>query len=149
MVVEKFWVLVMLWVVEEIVLILLDVVLVFVESEVCLLDNDEVLLWVDVLCVGSWVEIQEDVEYKLCCKLVVVIWFIGCYIFVNCIGMKVLEKICMGLVVEFCWQVVCLLDDVLLFDWVLELVIGNLWCFKGVQLFFEDLVDVGFFFFCG
>ncbi|MFX5747660.1 DUF1631 family protein, partial [Acinetobacter baumannii] len=68
-----------------------------VESEVRLPDNDEALLRVDALRVGSWVEIQEDAEHKLRCKLAAVIRPTGRYIFVNRTGMKVLEKTRMGL----------------------------------------------------
>ena len=79
-------------------------------------DNDEALLRVDALRVGSWVEIQEDAEHKLRCKLAAVIRPTGRYIFVNRTGMKVLERTRMGLAVEFRRQAVRLLDDALLFD---------------------------------
>ncbi|HCL4012865.1 TPA: DUF1631 family protein, partial [Pseudomonas aeruginosa] len=81
--------------------------------------------------VGSWVEIQEDAEHKLRCKLAAVIRPTGRYIFVNRTGMKVLEKTRMGLAVEFRRQAVRLLDDALLFDRALESVIGNLRRLKG------------------
>ncbi|WP_436593056.1 regulatory signaling modulator protein AmpE [Pseudomonas aeruginosa] len=89
---------VMLRVVEEIVLTSPDAAPAPVESEVRLPDNDEALLRVDALRVGSWVEIQEDAEHKLRCKLAAVIRPTGRYIFVNRTGMKVLEKTRMGLV---------------------------------------------------
>lgn len=107
---------VMLRVVEEIVLTSPDAAPAPVESEVRLPDNDEALLRVDALRVGSWVEIQEDAEHKLRCKLAAVIRPTGRYIFVNRTGMKVLEKTRMGLAVEFRRQAVRLLDDALLFD---------------------------------
>uniref|UniRef100_UPI0013C4755A DUF1631 domain-containing protein n=2 Tax=Pseudomonas TaxID=286 RepID=UPI0013C4755A len=88
---------VMLRVVEEIVLTSPDTAPAPVESEVRLPDNDEALLRVDALRVGSWVEIQEDAEHKLRCKLAAVIRPTGRYIFVNRTGMKVLEKTRMGL----------------------------------------------------
>ena len=116
----------MLRVVEEIVLTSPDAAPAPVESEVRLPDNDEALLRVDALRVGSWVEIQEDAEHKLRCKLAAVIRPTGRYIFVNRTGMKVLEKTRMGLAVEFRRQAVRLLDDALLFDRALESVIGNL-----------------------
>lgn len=82
----------MLRVVEEIVLTSPDAAPAPVESEVRLPDNDEALLRVDALRVGSWVEIQEDAEHKLRCKLAAVIRPTGRYIFVNRTGMKVLKR---------------------------------------------------------
>jgi hypothetical protein len=97
-----------------------------VEPEVSLPDDDEALLQVDNLRVGSWVEFQEDEEHKLRCKLAAVIKPTGKYVFVNRTGMKVLEKTRMGLAVEFRRGAIRLLDDALLFDRALESVIGNL-----------------------
>lgn len=96
------------------------------EPEELLADDDESLRKVDELRVGSWVEIHEDAEHKLRCKLAAVIKPTGRYIFVNRTGMKVLEKTRMGLAVEFRRNAVRLLDDALLFDRALESVIGNL-----------------------
>ena len=96
------------------------------EPEVSLPDDDETLLQVDSLRVGSWVEFQEDEEHKLRCKLAAVIKPTGKYVFVNRTGMKVLEKTRMGLAVEFRRGAIRLLDDALLFDRALESVIGNL-----------------------
>ena len=101
------------------------------EPEPSLADDDESLLQVDGLHVGSWVEFQEDEEHKLRCKLAAVIKPTGKYIFVNRTGMKVLEKTRMGLAVEFRRQAIRLLDDALLFDRALESVIGNLRKLKG------------------
>ncbi len=89
-------------------------------------EDDEALQQVDQLRVGSWVEIHEDEEHKLRCKLAAVIKPTGKYVFVNRTGMKVLEKTRMGLAVEFRRGSVRLLDDALLFDRALESVIGNL-----------------------
>ncbi len=97
-----------------------------VEPEEAFADDDESLRKVDDLRVGSWVEIQEDEEHKLRCKLAAVIRPSGRYIFVNRTGMKVLEKTRMSLAVEFRRNAVRLLDDALLFDRALESVIGNL-----------------------
>lgn len=96
------------------------------EPEVSLPDDDQALLQVDSLRVGSWVEIQEDEEHKLRCKLAAIIKPTGKYIFVNRTGMKVLEKTRMGLAVEFRRGAIRMLDDALLFDRALESVIGNL-----------------------
>ncbi|MGB4074213.1 DUF1631 domain-containing protein [Pseudomonas sp.] len=120
----------MVEVVEEIVL-LAPGELRAAEPEASLPDDDESLLQVDNLRVGSWVEFQEDEEHKLRCKLAAVIKPTGKYIFVNRTGMKVLEKTRMGLAVEFRRSAIRLLDDALLFDRALESVIGNLRKLKG------------------
>lgn len=96
------------------------------EPEASLPDDDQALLEVDSLRVGSWVEIQEDEEHKLRCKLAAIIKPTGKYIFVNRTGMKVLEKTRTGLAVEFRRAAIRMLDDALLFDRALESVIGNL-----------------------
>ncbi|AHY41488.1 DUF1631 domain-containing protein [Stutzerimonas decontaminans] len=96
------------------------------EPEISLPDNDDALIQVDNLRVGSWVEFQEDEEHKLRCKLAAVIKPTGKYIFVNRTGMKVLEKTRMGLASEFQRGAIRLLNDTLLFDRALESVIGNL-----------------------
>ncbi|MGQ7956274.1 DUF1631 domain-containing protein [Pseudomonas sp. SP16.1] len=96
------------------------------EPEAVLPDDDEALLQVDNLRVGSWVEIQEDEEHKLRCKLAAIIKPTGKFVFVNRTGMKVLEKTRTGLAVEFRRNAIRLLDDALLFDRALESVIGNL-----------------------
>ncbi|MGG5872425.1 DUF1631 domain-containing protein [Pseudomonas peli] len=120
----------MVEVVEEIIL-LAPGELRAAEPEASLPDDDESLLQVDNLRVGSWVEFQEDEEHKLRCKLAAVIKPTGKYIFVNRTGMKVLEKTRMGLAVEFRRGAIRLLDDALLFDRALESVIGNLRKLKG------------------
>lgn len=96
------------------------------EPDVVLPDDDEALLQVDSLRVGSWVEFQEDEEHKLRCKLAAIIKPTGKYVFVNRTGMKVLEKSRNALAVEFRRNSIRLLDDALLFDRALESVIGNL-----------------------
>jgi hypothetical protein len=115
----------MVEVVEEIVLLVPGEAR-MAEPEISLADDDEALLQVDNLRVGSWVEFQEDEEHKLRCKLAAVIKPTGKYVFVNRTGMKVLEKTRMGLAVEFRRSAIRLLDDALLFDRALESVIGNL-----------------------
>ncbi len=120
----------MVEVVEEIILLAPGELRV-AEPEASLPDDDESLLQVDNLRVGSWVEFQEDEEHKLRCKLAAVIKPTGKYIFVNRTGMKVLEKTRMGLAVEFRRNAIRLLDDALLFDRALESVIGNLRKLKG------------------
>ncbi|MBT8766291.1 DUF1631 domain-containing protein [Metapseudomonas boanensis] len=93
--------------------------------------DDEALGFVDNLRVGSWVELQEDDEHKLRCKLAAIIRPSGKFIFVNRTGMKVLEKTRTSLAVEFRRKTIHLLDDALLFDRALESVIGNLRRMKG------------------
>ncbi|MBC9252211.1 thymidine phosphorylase [Pseudomonas alcaligenes] len=120
----------MVEVVEEIVLLAPGEVRA-TEPEASLPDDDAALVQVDSLRVGSWVEIFEDEEHKLRCKLAAIIKPTGKYIFVNRTGMKVQEKSRMGLAVEFRRGAIRLLDDALLFDRALESVIGNLRKLKG------------------
>ncbi|WP_397451383.1 DUF1631 domain-containing protein [Pseudomonas sp. NA-150] len=101
------------------------------EPSIRLADDDAAVLQVDALRVGCWVEMQEDEDHKLRCKLAAIIESTGRYVFVNRTGMKVLEKTRMGLAVEFRRGAVRLLDDALLFDRALEAVIGNLRRLKG------------------
>ena len=121
---------VMVEVIEEIVLLAPGEVR-SSEPEVVLSNDDEALQQVDNLRVGSWVELQENEEHKLRCKLAAILKQTGKYIFVNRTGMKVLEKTRMGLAVEFRRGAVRMLDDALLFDRALESVIGNLRKLKG------------------
>lgn len=96
------------------------------EPQVSLADDDPGLLQVDKLRVGTWVELQENEEFKLRCKLTAIIETSGKYVFVNRTGMKVLEKTRMGLAVEFRRGTVRVLDDTLLFDRALDSVVTNL-----------------------
>lgn len=102
------------------------------ESAVQLPENDPGLQMVDKLRVGCWVEIIEDEEHKLRCKLTSIVEPSGRYVFVNRTGMKVLEKTRMGLAVEFRRGAIRILDDALLFDRALASVIGNLRKLKGL-----------------
>lgn len=120
----------MIQVVEEIVLIAPGEQL-FNEPVLRLPENDEGLAQVDKLRLGGWVEIQEDEEHKLRCKLAAIVEPSGRYVFVNRTGMKVLEKTRMGLAMEFRRGTIRLLDDALLFDRALESVLGNLRKLKG------------------
>jgi hypothetical protein len=96
------------------------------EPSVHLAADDAGLLQVDALRVGCWVEVQEDEDHALRCKLATIIQPAGRYIFVNRTGMKILERTRMGLAVEFRRGAIRVLDDALLFDRALESVIGNL-----------------------
>ena len=120
----------MMAVVEELVLIAPGEQLLN-DSTPDLPDDDEGLLHVDQLRLGCWVEMQEDEEHKLRCKLAAIVEPGGRYIFVNRTGMKVMEKTRMGLAVEFRRGAIRVLDDTLLFDRALESVIGNLSKRKG------------------
>jgi hypothetical protein len=86
---------------------------------------------VDKLRVGCWVEILEDEDHKLRCKLTAIVEPSGRYVFVNRTGMKVLEKTRLGLAMEFRRGAIRILDDALLFDRALASVIGNLRKLKG------------------
>jgi hypothetical protein len=121
---------VMIEVVEEIVLIAPGEQLLN-EPVLRLPDDDAGLAQVDKLRLGGWVEIQEDEEHRLRCKLAAIVEPSGRYVFVNRTGMKVLEKTRMGLAVEFRRGTIRLLDDALLFDRALESVLGNLRKLKG------------------
>ena len=94
-------------------------------------EDDPGLQMVDKLRVGCWVEILEDEDHKLRCKLTTIVEPTGRYVFVNRTGMKVLEKTRMGLAVEFRRGAIRILDDALLFDRALASVIGNLRKLKG------------------
>ena len=101
------------------------------EPSLHLPEDDAGLLQVEQLRLGSWVEIQEDEDHKLRCKLAAIVEPSGRYVFVNRTGMKVLEKTRMGLAVEFRRGTIRVLDDSLLFDRALESVLGNLRKLKG------------------
>ncbi len=120
----------MMAVVEEIVLVAPGEQ-VLSEPSVHLAENDECLRQVDTLRLGSWVEIQEDEDHKLRCKLAAIVGPSGRYVFVNRTGMKVLEKTRMGLAMEFRRGSIRVLDDSLLFDRALESVLDNLRKLKG------------------
>ncbi|SEQ85029.1 Protein of unknown function [Pseudomonas sp. NFACC02] len=120
----------MMAVVEEIVLVAPGEQVIS-EPSLQLPENDEGLMQVDKLRMGSWVEIQEDEDHKLRCKLAAIVEPSGRYVFVNRTGMKVLEKTRMGLAVEFRRGAIRVLDDSLLFDRALESVLGNLRKLKG------------------
>ncbi|SDS11816.1 Protein of unknown function [Pseudomonas asplenii] len=96
------------------------------ERVVALPEDDAGLVWVRQLRIGNWVEIREDEESVLRCKLAAIVEPTGKYIFVNRTGMKVLERTAQGLAVEFRRGAVRLLDDTQLFDRALASVIGNL-----------------------
>ena len=120
----------MMAVVEEIVLVGPDEQ--FLEEPVVQLSEDDAgLQMVAMLRVGCWVEILEDEEHKLRCKLTAIVEPSGRYVFVNRTGMKVLEKTRLGLAVEFRRGAIRILDDALLFDRALASVIGNLRKLKG------------------
>ncbi|MCQ3034287.1 DUF1631 domain-containing protein [Pseudomonas syringae] len=121
----------MIQVVEEIVLIAPGEQ-VFNEPVASRLPEDDAgLAQVDKLRLGGWVEIQEDEEHKLRCKLAAIVEPSGRYVFVNRTGMKVLEKTRVGLAMEFRRGTIRMLDDALLFDRALESVMGNLRKLKG------------------
>jgi hypothetical protein len=89
-------------------------------------EDDPVLQQVDALRPGTWVELEEEEDYRLRCKLTAIIESTGKYVFVNRTGMKVLEKTRMGLAQEFKQGSIRVLDDNLLFDRALDAVVGKL-----------------------
>ena len=96
------------------------------EPEINLPDNDEALVQVDNLRVGSWVEFQEDEEHKLRCKLAAVIKPTGKYIFVNRNGARVVEYMMPDVNRALADGTLEMLDDGLIFDRALESVIDSL-----------------------
>lgn len=95
-------------------------------NDVMLNDDDPALLQVDSLNPGCWIELRQDEQRTLRCKLAAIIKPTGRYIFVNRSGVKVLEKSRMALALDFKNNMITLLDNNLLFDRALESVIGNL-----------------------
>lgn len=93
---------------------------------VCLPEDDPDLFKARQLRVGCWVEFEDDEENTLRCKLASIIAPANTCIFVNRTGLKVLEKSCTELALEFKRGAVRTLDDALLFDRALASVIGNL-----------------------
>ncbi|MFF7706026.1 DUF1631 family protein [Pseudomonas sp. NPDC007930] len=91
-----------------------------------LAEDDPALALVDALRPGTWVELQEDPEHRLRCKLTTVIESTGKYIFVNRTGMKVLERSRAALAQALKDGSLRLLDDNLLFDRALDAVVGKL-----------------------
>ena len=84
------------------------------------------LLLVSQLRIGTWIELQEDEEHRLRCKLIAIMQPDGKHIFVNRTGMKVLEKTRTDLITQLRNGRIVLLDDRLLFDRALESVIDSL-----------------------
>lgn len=89
-------------------------------------EGDPALEQVDALRPGIWVELEEEDDARLRCKLTAIIESTGKYVFVNRTGMKVLEKTRMGLASEFQQGHIRVLDDNLLFDRALDAVVGKL-----------------------
>ena len=84
------------------------------------------LLLVSQLRIGAWIELQEDDNTRLRCKLITILEPEGTHIFVNRLGAKVLEKKRTDLIVQLRSGTVLLLDDRLLIDRALESVIDSL-----------------------
>ena len=84
------------------------------------------LLLVSQLRLGTWIELQENEEFRLRCKLIAILEPGGKHIFVNRTGLKVLEQSRTDLIGQLRSGKVLLLDDRLLFDRALESVIGSL-----------------------
>ncbi|OZG72498.1 hypothetical protein BTA51_15360 [Hahella sp. CCB-MM4] len=96
------------------------------EAEVEDTPDEKSLQMVDRIKIGSWVEVNEGEDKKYRCKLAAIIPTTGKYIFVNRMGVKVMEKSRLGLAMALKTHTMSMLDDGLLFDRALESVIGNL-----------------------
>ncbi|MCP3752714.1 DUF1631 domain-containing protein [Pseudomonas sp. SBB6] len=94
-------------------------------SQVRLADDDPVLLQVERLRIGAWVELIGDDEVQRC-KLIAQIDSTDRFIFVNRTGLKVREWSRMALAVALRRGHVRLLDDTLLFDRALDSVLSQL-----------------------
>ncbi len=88
--------------------------------------DEKTMQMVDRINIGTWVEVNEGEDKKYRCKLAAIIQTTGKYIFVNRMGVKVMEKSRLGLAMALKTHSMNLLDDGLLFDRALESVIGNL-----------------------
>jgi hypothetical protein len=84
------------------------------------------LLLVSQLRIGTWIELQEDDNTSLRCKLITILEPGGTHVFVNRIGAKVLERNRTDLIVQLRNGTVLPLDDRLLIDRALESVIDSL-----------------------
>lgn len=89
------------------------------------------LALIDGMRPGTWVELQEDEDARLRCKLTTVIASTGNYIFVNRTGMKVLERSRESLAQSAHEGKLRVLDDNLLFDRALDAVVGKLRSLKS------------------
>lgn len=88
--------------------------------------DDESVAMVDSMAVGAWVEFLGDKGEKSRCKLAAIIRASGKYIFVNRVGIKVVEHTRSSLIKEAQAGLINMLDNALLFDRALESVIGHL-----------------------
>jgi hypothetical protein len=78
------------------------------------------------LRIGDWVELQENVDEALRCKLTAIVEPANRYVFVNRTGLKVLEQNTGQLALAFKRGALRRLDDELLFDRALDAVLGSL-----------------------
>lgn len=97
------------------------------EQATDLFDSDDKLVaLVDSLAVGAWMELRNEQGEKSRCKLAAIIRVSGKYIFVNRVGIKVVEYTRSTLIEAARNGVIRVLDNALLFDRALESVIGHL-----------------------
>lgn len=89
------------------------------------------LLLLSQLRTGSWIELQEDEEHRLRCKLIAINESTGQHVFVSRTGMKVLERSRAELIAQLRSATIVLLDERQLFDRALESVINSLGHFKA------------------
>ena len=86
----------------------------------------ELLAEVDAINEGRWVELREDSNNLIRCKLATIVQPGNRYVFVNRKGMKVCERTRHALAFALDAGELQLLDDTEMFDRALEAVIGNL-----------------------
>ncbi len=96
------------------------------DENTCGETDDESVAMVDSMAVGAWVEFLGDKGEKSRCKLAAIIRASGKYIFVNRVGIKVVEHTRSSLIKEAQAGLINMLDNALLFDRALESVIGHL-----------------------
>ena len=86
----------------------------------------EMVREINRLTEGVWVEMVNDDDQRMRCKLAAIVQPGSKYIFVNRRGMKVAERTRMALAVELKRKSIVILDESQVFDRALEAVIGNL-----------------------
>jgi hypothetical protein len=106
-----------------------EIVLSSPDDRIVLADPDpapDMVREINRLTEGVWVEMTNDANERIRCKLATIVQPGNRYIFVNRRGMKVAERNRMALAVELKEKTLTVLDESQVFDRALEAVIGNL-----------------------
>ncbi len=106
-----------------------EIVLSSADDRLSLADPDpapELVRQINRLTEGVWVEMNNDLDERIRCKLAAIIQPGNKYIFVNRRGMKVAERNRMELATELESKALTILDESQVFDRALEAVIGSL-----------------------